>query len=96
MNKTTIASIEHRARGLCEACGRFADDVHHILPKQMGGRHGEMADKINDPRNLAAVCRDCHDLLHRRRKEKHAGERDVLMRLIKIKTRWEEWSNELG
>jgi 5-methylcytosine-specific restriction endonuclease McrA len=94
MNKSTIAIIEHRSRGLCESCGRLADDVHHILPKQMGGRHGEMADKINDARNLAAVCRDCHDLLHRRRKEKYAGEREVMLRLIKIKTRWEEWSNE--
>jgi len=39
----------------CEICGNTLNDVHHILPKGMGG-----TDK-DHILNLMGVCRDCHD-----------------------------------
>lgn len=67
------------------------------MDKKLGGRHGAMEKIINDPRNIAALCRPCHDLLHRRRKESYEGER--LGVLQKLNAGWDydygskEWSD---
>ena len=41
---------------LCEACGRKAVDIHHIIFRSHGGN-----DDIN---NLIALCRKCHNMAH--------------------------------
>ena len=50
-----------REHPLCERClqeGRVTlmDEVHHILPVSRGG--------TNDPSNLMALCRSCHNKMH--------------------------------
>lgn len=44
---------------LCEVCGAVSVDIHHIVPKGMGG--SKTKDNIE---NLMAVCRDCHNKAH--------------------------------
>ena len=39
----------------CEACQRPAVDIHHIQGRGEG---------MDDIKNLMAVCRRCHDLVH--------------------------------
>ena len=60
--------IRERSGGLCERklpdgrrCLAPASDIHHIVPKGMGGRHGAMKRLINDLRNGIDVCRSCHE-----------------------------------
>lgn len=39
---------------MCEMCGRPAVDIHHIIPRGMGGGERDTID------NLMALCRECH------------------------------------
>ena len=43
----------------CRECGSTANDVHHIIPKGMGGR-----PNADTPDNLIALCRMCHIEAH--------------------------------
>lgn len=43
----------------CERCSSIAVDVHHIIPKGMGGANRDDRDS-----NLIALCRACHDYAH--------------------------------
>ena len=56
------ALVRLRSQGWCEwpVCGRTATDVHHRLNRKAGGRHGEMARRINQPAWLLHACRDHH------------------------------------
>lgn len=40
----------------CRICGAHAQSVHHIRPRQFGGK--------NHPRNLISLCRECHAEVH--------------------------------
>lgn len=40
---------------LCTNCGQVAQDIHHILPRGMGGSEKDYIE------NLVALCRKCHD-----------------------------------
>jgi len=62
----------------------------------MGGRHGKLEAFINDPRNVAAACRSCHDLIDVRRKELYPGERLDVLQKFKQATGWESWNDEKG
>lgn len=55
--------VRARATGSCEGCGLLTTqlDVHHRQARGAGGVHGAAAQVANDPRNLLALCRDCHD-----------------------------------
>lgn len=90
----TLKEINQRSEGLCENCGRPAADIMHIEHRKMGGRHGIWEKIINDPRNLAAGCRGCHDLIDLHRKQLFPGERDKALEIIKAKTNWYEWEQE--
>ncbi len=57
------AIILERDEGLCQECRRagrvtVATQVDHIKPKAIGG--------TDDPANLAAICKPCHDEKSRR------------------------------
>jgi RNA polymerase-binding transcription factor DksA len=93
--KSTLKAISDRSGGLCENCNKPAQDAAHILHRKMGGRKGEMLRTINDPRNLAALCRSCHDLIDLRRRELYPGERLGALQKIKAITGWEDWRKEL-
>jgi len=43
----------------CTMCGRPAEEVHHKVPRSKGGK--------NEPRNLIVLCRECHEMMHRKR-----------------------------
>ncbi|MBE3145444.1 MAG: HNH endonuclease [Planctomycetes bacterium] len=94
LTKATIATIERRSDGLCENCGKPAQDAAHITAKKMGGRQGPMKAIINDPRNLAALCRDCHDLIDFKRRELYPGERAGALEKLKAKIDWQDWEQE--
>ena len=42
----------------CAVCGREAEEVHHIRPREFKGK--------DQPRNLMPLCKGCHDEIHRR------------------------------
>lgn len=42
----------------CAMCGREAEEVHHIRPREFKGK--------DQPRNLMPLCKECHDEIHRR------------------------------
>lgn len=43
----------------CEVCHAPAVDIHHIIPKGMGGRANADVEE-----NLIALCRHCHEAAH--------------------------------
>ena len=45
---------------ICELCPQIAADIHHIKYKSRGGK--------NEIENLIALCRDCHDRAHFKKK----------------------------
>ena len=52
----------------CEMClTAEASEVHHIIPISEGGKH--------DKSNIMAVCRECHDEIHRRMREAKANDK---------------------
>lgn len=59
------ALVAARSNGNCEwpACPQLATDVHHRLNRKSGGRHGEMAERINQAAWLLHACRTHHDVV---------------------------------
>ena len=48
---------------ICWGCNRQqAVDIHHLIPKGMGGVKNNRLNRID---NLFPVCRSCHDHAHR-------------------------------
>lgn len=45
----------------CENCQSVAQDIHHIIP-----RSRIFGKERDDPNNLIALCRNCHDKAHYR------------------------------
>ena len=45
----------------CSVCGRPAEEVHHKIPRSKGGQ--------NNPNNLVTLCFECHDNIHKNKKE---------------------------
>ena len=43
----------------CEECGARAVDIHHIIPRSRASKK-----EVNDPKNLQALCRECHKRKH--------------------------------
>ena len=57
---------EHPLCQRCEAEGLItaACEVHHIHPVEEAFSHSERENRMFDPKNLMAVCHDCHVKLH--------------------------------
>lgn len=47
---------------VCINCGHPAEDMHHVVPKSLGGNEGA---------NLVALCCACHGLVHEMDRVKH-------------------------
>jgi hypothetical protein len=47
--------ILQQANGLCEICSQPANQVHHLHYRSIGNEQ---------PEDLMAVCRECHELIH--------------------------------
>jgi hypothetical protein len=78
----------NRSDGLCESCGRPAQDKAHIEPKMMGG-HSKFKAFYDDNRNLAASCRTCHTALDQRKE----GWMEILEK-FKAASGWNAWAVE--
>lgn len=59
MDSRLRTSIFERDRHRCRGCAKSADEVHHIVFRSQGG--------TDDPSNLVAICRGCHEQAHGRR-----------------------------
>jgi len=96
MNKT-IETIKERSKGICEYCGGPGDfrglQTAHITHRKLGGRNGIMAKIINDSRNMALLCAQCHDRIDRRVPIK-PKEREIMLTKLKRKLDWYEWKQE--
>lgn len=55
-------AVARRSGGICEwpRCWGAATDMHHRLNRKNGGRHGDMAELINQPEWLIHCCRMHH------------------------------------
>lgn len=56
-SKTVVGLVTERAGGWCEHCGHHGAQIHHRIPRGMGGSRTE---RINQPSNLVLLCGDCH------------------------------------
>lgn len=68
-SRETKRRIMDRCDGLCERwlpegrrCLAPVVDIHHIVPRAMGGRKGVWHELINDEKNGMGVCRTCHEM----------------------------------
>ena len=52
----------HQEEIMCELCGRPAQDLHHIVPKGMGG-----SKKRDNVENIIGLCRTHHEEAHKGR-----------------------------
>ena len=90
---STKRAVRSRSGDLCEFCRSPHNlQMAHILHRKMGGRHGRWKKIINDPRNIAHLCRDCHDVLDRRRHD--PIKRVTMLPIIQMTTSWFEWARE--
>lgn len=55
-------AVAERDEGLCVRCGKEAADVHHRMPRGMGGCTDD--DRNFGMANLVSLCRPCHDHVH--------------------------------
>ena len=49
-----LAKIKKKLPKVCAICGRYGDDLSHILPRSL------YMEYQTDPRNLQILCRECH------------------------------------
>ena len=68
LSATARADVQERSGGLCEGIlpngklclSQVNLEIHHIIPKRMGGRKGLIAEVLDQAWNLMHVCRSCH------------------------------------
>jgi 5-methylcytosine-specific restriction protein A len=53
----TRGLVMARDGGRCRRCGAIGEQIHHRLPRGMGGTRDK---KINSPANLVVLCAGCH------------------------------------
>ena len=69
---------------LCWNCHKeVAVDIHHLIPKGMGGVKNNRLNRID---NLYALCRKCHTLGHSDKELNEQWKKDLLERI--------EWKKE--
>ena len=90
---STKKTVRRRSCDLCEFCGTSHNlQMAHIMHRKMGGRHGIWKKIINDPRNIAHLCLNCHDVFDGRA---HDPIKRIAMRpVLQMKTGWFEWARE--
>lgn len=49
-----LAKIKKKLPKVCAICGRYGDDLSHMLPRSL------YPEYQTDPRNLQILCRECH------------------------------------
>jgi len=56
-NKKIVKAIQERSEGMCERCGSFGVDPHHLLS-------GSNKAETETVENVLWLCRACHTYLH--------------------------------
>jgi 5-methylcytosine-specific restriction endonuclease McrA len=67
----------------CESCGGPSVEIHHLEPKSIAKGKENLID------NLAAVCRQCHDLCHSSREFNEGLKLKHRKNLLSVKTDFE-------
>lgn len=67
-SQATRKVVRARAGELCELCQMPGTQIHHRMPRQMGGSRGE---EINLPSNLILLCLRCHGLIEANRERSY-------------------------
>lgn len=63
LRRRIIRAFDYRC-AICDASGfRVGLDVHHIVPRGLGGS----GTRRDTPDNLIPLCRTCHEDVHKRR-----------------------------
>lgn len=60
MDTRTRLLVIERDEGTCQECGGPGQEIHHVVPKRMGGRHGEAKKRSESIDNLQLLCVKCH------------------------------------
>lgn len=66
-SQETVNKVLTRSHARCEHCGRApVQEIHHRIPRGMGGVRGKHAEAVASPANALGLCRGCHDWAERR------------------------------
>ena len=75
----------------CWACNQAVGvDIHHLIPKGMGGVKNNRLNRID---NLFLVCRSCHTLAHKN-KSKNEEYKQILLERIKLREAGYVWKEK--
>lgn len=64
MDERQRIRIWERDEGICQQCGGPGEEIDHIVPKRMGGRHGAAKVISESDDNLQMICIGCHYIKH--------------------------------
>lgn len=91
--QSTKDAVNRRADYRCEFSGGIHNlEYAHITHRRMGGRHGKWAKIINDPRNIALLAHNWHEIMH----GVDCELKTKLIMFLKLKTGWYDWAKEYG
>jgi len=63
LEQETALQVRQRDNGRCVVCGKFAHDVHEVVPRShLSGKANEAT--LFDVRNRCCLCRACHGQVH--------------------------------
>ena len=84
--KNYLESIGNPTYIKCELCQSVAVEIHHVVPRSKFG--SKRKKEQNEPTNLIAVCRKCHEDCHANKHTKDkllqiAKKRDIHFKNIK-------------
>ena len=60
LSERTRLDVWQRDDGTCQICGGPGSEIDHIIPKMMGGRHGQAKKDIERMENYRLLCVRCH------------------------------------
>ena len=79
-SQETVNKVLARSYTQCEHCGLApVQEIHHRIPRGMGGVRGRHAEVVASPANALGLCRSCHDWAERRDRAE-ARDRGLILR----------------
>ena len=91
--QSTKDAVRRRAEDRCEFSGGIYNlEYAHIAHRRMGGRHGKWKKIYDDPRNIALLAHNWHEVMH----GVDCELKTKLIMFLKLKTDWYGWVREYG
>ena len=59
--RNVLRQVRAERGDVCEACGKHATHIHHIVRVGDSSIHSEL---VYDPANMLILCVECHALMH--------------------------------